>query len=322
MERSATRARARGAFTAWALLMQVISATAADHTSKLKFAACSVDEPLQRFSMDIGGPGKSGEIRDHATGRCVAVRDCSVDLQFSPGGVPQAGTKFGEAVLDECGSECAGKASQWKENSGSGSGLVFVTEADTSACFALNAVGAVDGTHNTMVAVWGFGTTCTDFSGGALNSEFNYDEEHGHLKLLNTDRAEALHCPAANCCLQAEPCVDPCTLPAGAGWTFVVLFVSCCVIYIAGGVTHSVKVRGVPPSAGAGQLLPHTEHWVALVGLVHDGVAFTKARYAAYRGQPAPGDEALMSAQARTGTAENAAPPETDPPGSVSAGAS
>ena len=35
------------------VLALAVAATAADHTSKLKFAACSDDEPLQRFSMGI-----------------------------------------------------------------------------------------------------------------------------------------------------------------------------------------------------------------------------------------------------------------------------
>ena len=55
-------------------------------------------------------PGNIGEIRDEETGRCIAVRDCSVALAFNPGGVPSGGLTFGEAVLDACGSECSGKA--------------------------------------------------------------------------------------------------------------------------------------------------------------------------------------------------------------------
>ena len=119
------------------LMLAVAGAAAAtDHTSKLMFATCSADEPLQRFSVDIDGPGKTGEIRDDETGRCIGVRGCSVALQFAPGGVPSGGTTFGEAVLDACGSECSGKATQWKQSQDA-AGLVFVSEADTSACFAL-----------------------------------------------------------------------------------------------------------------------------------------------------------------------------------------
>eukprot|EP01051_Picozoa_sp_SAG22_P019788 SAG22_NODE_3764_length_1538_cov_1.357192_1_plen_333_part_00 len=313
------RLELRLAFAALAGALSLPGAGAADHTSKLKFAACSDGEPLQRFSMGIDGPGKSGEIRDRETGRCIAVRGCSVALPFNPGGVAQPGVTLGEAVLDECGSECSGKATSWKEIAvSSGGGLVFVSEAETSACYALNAVGAYDGAHGIMAAVWNFGATCTDFSGGALNSEFTFDKEHGHLKLLNTDRASALGCPAANCCLQAEPCVAPCSLPAGAGWTFVALLLVGSGLYVAGGVAHSVQVRGVPLSAGPGQLLPHTEHWLAVLGLVQDGLVFTKARYAAYRaGQPSGGGEALLPSETEEDAAAHAA---AGPPGGAGGG--
>ena len=150
-----------------------------------------------------------------------------------------------------------------------------------------------------MVAVWNFGATCTDFSGGALNSEFSHDSKSRQLKLLNTDRADKLGCPAASCCLQAEPCVAPCTLPAGFGWIFITVLVIGCCLYVSIGVSHSVKVRGVPLSAEVGQLLPHTEHWLALVGLVKDGMLFSKARYEAYRsGGVQAGVEGLLAPHA------------------------
>ena len=55
-------------------------------------------------------------------------------------------------------------------------------------------------------------------------------------------------------------------------------------------------MRGVPLSAEVGQLLPHTEHWLALAGLVKDGMLFSKARYEAYRsGGDQAGAEGLMA---------------------------
>jgi hypothetical protein len=105
------------------------------------------------------------------------------------------------------------------------------------------------------------------------------------LKIGTAGLGYGASCPAgAECCLEALPCVAPsCSLPAGFGWTFVLVLLGCSALYLGAGVAHAVKGRGVPLSAGAMQLVPHAESWVALWGLVQDGCAFTAARWTAYR---------------------------------------
>jgi hypothetical protein len=61
----------------------------------------------------------------------------------------------------------------------------------------------------------------------------------------------------------------------------VLVLLGCSALYLGAGVAHAVKGRGVPLSAGAMQLVPHAESWVALWGLVQDGCAFTAARWTA-----------------------------------------
>lgn len=63
----------------------------------------------------------------------------------------------------------------------------------------------------------------------------------------------------------------------------MLVLLGCSALYLGAGVAHAVKGRGVPLSAGAMQLVPHAESWVALWGLVQDGCAFTAARWTAYR---------------------------------------
>ena len=49
------------------------------------------------------------------------------------------------------------------------------------------------------------------------------------------------------------------------GWGLITTLLVCGVVYAAGGVTYSVKAKGMAPGLGA---LPHREQWQALAGLV------------------------------------------------------
>jgi hypothetical protein len=100
-------------------------------------------------------------------------------------------------------------------------------------------------------------------------------------------------CPAGGqCCLEALPCVSPCSLPLSGGWRMVVALLVCSALYAGGGVAHAVRVRGVALDPGnARQLLPHAATWAALGGLVHDGIAFSVA---AARGERASGTALLL----------------------------
>jgi hypothetical protein len=72
-------------------------------------------------------------------------------------------------------------------------------------------------------------------------------------------------CSENDCCLQAEPCVSPCSLPWGFAGYFLFLFCLVIVGYAGGGVVYSVKVRGKSPSDGIDQLLPHHAEWDAVL---------------------------------------------------------
>ena len=85
-------------------------------------------------------------------------------------------------------------------------------------------------------------------------------------------------------CLEALPCVAPCSLPSSWGWTFVVALTVCSTLYVSGGVAYSHKVKGESlAAANMPKLLPHVEQWTAFGGLVSDGVSFSKASWLAYR---------------------------------------
>ena len=181
-------------------------------------------------------------------------------------------------MLDACG----GAGSQWSSKS-SGTNTAYQNEiAKATKCWLLNVMGDSPDVEACEVGVWSFGASCP--ATAVLNSEFIFNKETNQIKIVASDRV-AKTCPdPANCCLQATPCVSPCSLPLGSGWVFVLAVAVCSTLYIGGGMGYSVKVQGKDASEGIIPLLPHREFWRSVRGLCADGWVFTQAEVAKRRG--------------------------------------
>jgi hypothetical protein len=209
---------------------------------------------------------------------------------------------FGIVVLDACGST----GSQWTAQSGGAGHMAFENDiAKGTKCWLLNVVGDSPDVEACEVGVWSFGTTCPTTP--TLNSNFDFDASTSQIKVIASDRV-AKTCPDANnCCLQATPCVSPCSLPLGWGWAFLLAVSLLSALYVGGGMLHSTKVQGKAFSdGGIVPLLPHGEFWRAAWGLCADGTVFARAELAKRRGGggyeavPEAGGSAAATADAKT----------------------
>ena len=95
-------------------------------------------------------------------------------------------------------------------------------------------------------------------------------------------------------CLTQEPCTlhasPPCALAGGWGRTVLLLFALVSAVYVGGGTylgVRSGRPRAAQSGVGGSPLGQHMhfELWVALYGLVCDGVAFARARHGGGAGE-------------------------------------
>jgi|EP01044_Picomonas_judraskeda_P006765 hypothetical protein len=116
-------------------------------------------------------------------------------------------------------------------------------------------------------------------------------------------------------------CVPPaCKWTGPWGGTFITALSITAALYVAGGALYAHKVQGKEISpATALTAHPHYERWVALSGMIMDGVTFSRARVeewrtgekAAYKpvpeAQPAADSDDKLSKSAKAEAAEEAA---------------
>lgn len=245
--------------------------------SKLTLKPCDPagsvrDEQL--FSVPQAG-GSPGAITDKGTGRCLAVLDCKL-----PSDVPTLkANNMGAAVLDECGGGSCPSDQAWTIKSCTAPSF----EITTSASWALL------GTYRPH-EVGDEGVVLQSLAGcgsNAVNTQFTQLAPAGsswtQLKIHPAGASGyGTTCPAAGaaCCLEALPCVAPCSLPAAWGWAFIVAFCICTGLYVGGGVAYTSRVENEPLTpSNLPKLLPHAAQWQALGGLVLDGCTYTRARW-------------------------------------------
>jgi hypothetical protein len=269
-----------------ATLASVVSPS--HHASKLAYATCSENDPLQIFRTTFHASDKGhdnpGMIVDENTGRCLSVLDCKLDIPY-----PGAGT-YGEIVLDVCGvDKCDGKSSQWFEQPGTSAEHMLFESAmsiEKKQCFGVNVVGKDDtGTQahgDYQMTAWPFGAGISCPSTGSQNADFQFDPKSGLIKLgmVDAGRVQAECSDVSNCCVKALPCIAPeCSLPSGWGWTLILIFFVSSLLYIGGGALYAIKVQGKDFQTDEAKwrvLLPHRSYWLAGVSLVTDGCAWSR----------------------------------------------
>jgi hypothetical protein len=279
--------------------------------SKLTLKPCDPagsvrDEQL--FSVPKAG-GAPGTITDKGTGRCLAVLNCKL-----PSDVPTLkSNNMGAAVLDECGGGSCPADQEWTIKSCTAPSF----EITTSASWALLGTYRPDEVGNEGVVL----QSLAGCGSNAVNTQFTQLAPAGsswtQLKIHAAGASGyGTTCPEAGgaCCLEALPCVAPCSLPAAWGWAFIIALSVCSALYVGGGVALTSRVENEPLTpSNLPKLLPHVAQWQALGGLVLDGCTYTKARWANRNGvggaAAAAGYESLPSA---TGTTEETPSAEKD----------
>jgi hypothetical protein len=88
------------------------------------------------------------------------------------------------------------------------------------------------------------------------------------LKTNDPDKAKAP-------CLQALECLPPCELSAAWGGTFLLASCGLLALYVGAGAVYSVKAQGKSlRQDGVIGVLPQAEFFMALRGLVEDGLSY------------------------------------------------
>ena len=112
--------------------------------------------------------------------------------------------------------------------------------------------------------------------------------------------------PQAN--IDAAACLH---YSSGWGGISVVVLLVAGRVYLDGGVGYKIKVRGKAPGLEA---LPHRLFWGAVLGLVADGVGFTRAQLQQTMSGPGGGDLSEKLAQGSVGPEAPGKPPAAEGP--------
>jgi len=209
---------------------------------------------------------------------------------------------MGVAVLDECGAgPCAGANQKWTTTAGTAPGVFELVSTLTAAPAEDGQAREQLGGRRLQAESWKLmGTFNPEIVNGenvvvqkitpVANTAFQLatpgSTTWGGLKIGSAMSGGAggygPTCPAGDsCCLEAMPCVAPCTLPSSFGFTFIIFLAVSTTLYVFGGVAYNHKVKGEDLSkTNLPKLLPHVEYWKAFGGLVSDGCAFSKVQAA------------------------------------------
>ena len=275
-----------------AALLAALPPAGAVTYSGIKMAECAEGDELQRWEVEELD-GKPGRIRDSLTGRCLAVETCAVTA---------GAAQWKPVRLDECGAApatggaaCDGKNEQWIAVPSTAGGLMFksaltvcarpcflgpalrltlVLEQAAGTCYCLNIPGDLSLGGHSVVA---YGDPTCDPN--ANNNHF-LDAAKGQLEATTGTGG------CKRCCVTADPCVAPCSLPLGWGWSFIIVFGCSSVLYLFGGLWWAVKVQGKMPTHNVSFMLgehPHAAYWQGFHGCVHDGIVYAVRRQASWR---------------------------------------
>eukprot|EP01046_Picozoa_sp_COSAG06_P050102 COSAG06_NODE_7855_length_2352_cov_2.588992_2_plen_341_part_00 len=261
-----------------------VSAQDADTVSKLTYDSCSTPKASDAIEFDVHEPdGGTGRIVS-SDGRCLSVKDCVVPAPGSTG-------DWQAVVLEECGDgTCEGKHQQWESIPVAGKEGMFYLQNGLGKGWCLNIPpNRGQAAAQADLIVWGGvggGQGCNPAVGDVSNQWFTFKSDH-----IVTDEvavsSELLTGCKPNCCIAAAPCTPPTctwTAPLGWGFSFIIALGVGASLYVAGGAAYAQKVQGKEVSpATALTTHPHYERWVALSGMVVDGVVFSRARVEKWR---------------------------------------
>ena len=204
--------------------------------SDLDFSKCKPGDAHQSFSIE--SMDSVGTIKDEATSRCLAVKECTgtdgpTDLNKCSSTCELTGTHK-VVVLDACSSSsdgCGGKSQQWTTKKDATGVLQFNSALNKAGAaeMCLNAAGDPTAVEGFSFIVW----ACGAAGPPNQNQWFHYDSDTGAIT-TEAPGKPADGCTGVGCCLTAKPCVAPCSLPMGWGGHFILALSALCSVYLLG----------------------------------------------------------------------------------------
>ena len=248
--------------------------------SDLDFSKCKPGDDHQSFSVE-SIDGGSGTITDAATGRCLAVKECTgsdANLNLCSSTCELTGTHK-VVVLDACSSSsdgCGGKSQQWTTKKDASGVLQFNSALNKAGAgeMCLNAAGDPTAVEGFSFIVWGCGAAGPPNQ----NQWFHYDADSGALT-TEAPGKPADGCTGLGCCLTAKPCIAPCTLPMGWGGHFILALAALCSSYLLVSMVYMGRLEQLD-LGDVRTFSPHGAQIAALAGLVRDGFTFSFGAYA------------------------------------------